>query len=167
MNLRAEERETIDFVRLARMRHPAVMRRSMIHHANQAARSRGPKQHAGYDLLLRMGFRPGLSDFQVTHACGGFHGLFLELKAEGGKLKSTQSEFLADMHADGYPCGVAWGAIAGLEALTAYLRGSIDICWARGVQGFPVLKPREPLDVWRIEDLTMTGTPKRRGGGRG
>jgi hypothetical protein len=72
-------------------------------------------------LLKRMGVKAGVSDFHLAIASGGFHGLWMELKVEKGKLSLDQSKFLERKRARGY-CGVAvWGFEEATETIVRYL----------------------------------------------
>lgn len=165
MKLHAEEREAVDFVRLFRMRFPEVAARALIHHANERRKDRTGAGFAGYNLLMAMGFKPGLVDYQLAEARGGFNGLWAELKAPGGPLKDTQRQFLADMHAAGYACLVAWNGLAMLEATSWYVRGIRPELFAEGIVGFPAMRHGDPLEAVPLETLTLTGTPRRKSGG--
>ncbi len=59
--------------------------------------------------LKSMGVLAGVPDFFIPLARGKYHGMFLELKAPGGKLTESQAAFLAHADADGYFCVCAVG----------------------------------------------------------
>lgn len=71
--------------------------------------------------LKRQGVKAGVPDIFLPVARGGFHGLFVEMKAEGGRLSEKQEEWLADLHAQGYAVKVAYGWEEARKAIEAYL----------------------------------------------
>lgn len=67
------------------------------------------------------GVRPGVLDYNLDIARGGFFGLRLELKAPSGKLSAEQREWMVAERGAGYCAVVAYGWFAAREALLAYL----------------------------------------------
>ena len=54
-----------------------------------------------------------------------WHGLFIELKREKGKLQDSQREWLYFLRQQGYACVVAFGHAEAFEAIIAYLEGRL------------------------------------------
>lgn len=52
--------------------------------------------------MKREGMLPGASDILIPMARGGFHGLWVELKAHGKHPTDKQYKFLAAMRDEGY-----------------------------------------------------------------
>lgn len=73
-------------------------------------------------IMKRMGLRKGFPDLFVPVPKGGFHGLFVEMKAEGGKTTKEQDYWLSLLSANGYAVCVAEGANEGIEKIKRYVR---------------------------------------------
>lgn len=73
-------------------------------------------------IMKRMGLRKGFPDLFVPLPKGGFHGLFVEMKAEGGETTKEQEEWLSLLNANGYAVCVAHGATAAIEKIRKYVR---------------------------------------------
>ena len=71
--------------------------------------------------MKSMGYRKGTPDIFVAVPKGGRHGLFLELKAIGGKASPEQNIMLANLQAQGYAAAVVVGFDQVKATLTAYL----------------------------------------------
>ena len=52
--------------------------------------------------LKAEGVRRGVPDICLPVARGGYHGLYVELKAKGGALSPEQRQWIADLRAQGY-----------------------------------------------------------------
>lgn len=73
--------------------------------------------------LKRLGVRAGCPDLLLTQPRGGFHGLFVEMKAKHGRPSPEQKLFLARLVERGYLCEVAYGADQAMSAIQEYLDG--------------------------------------------
>jgi hypothetical protein len=71
--------------------------------------------------LQRQGVIAGVADLFLPYRSRDFHGLFIELKAEGGRLTDNQRAFLQAMTAHGYCAQVAVGSKAAIELIKWYL----------------------------------------------
>jgi len=76
-------------------------------------------------LLKRMGVKKGVSDFFLALGIGGFHGLWIELKAGKGRLTKEQLEFIMRKRERGYCARVAHGSDEAKEAILTYLDNHI------------------------------------------
>jgi hypothetical protein len=72
-------------------------------------------------LLKRMGVKSGVSDLFIARASREYHGLWLELKSEKGKVSANQSKFMADMVREGYATKVAYSADEAIFIISDYL----------------------------------------------
>ena len=70
-----------------------------------------------------MGVKAGVSDVFLPCARGGYHGLYIEMKALDGRPSGDQKEFLAAMTSEGYFCAVCYGAEEAERLIERYLTG--------------------------------------------
>ena len=81
------------------------------------ARLRAIKMNA----MKSEGFTPGISDLFLMIPKAGWHGLWIEMKAQGGKLSDAQKEFMGAATLMGYQAVVCFGFDEAKEAITKYL----------------------------------------------
>jgi hypothetical protein len=89
------------------------------------AARRGPALAA---MMKREGLRAGIADLVFPVACGGAHGLFIEMKKprpEKSQVTREQRDFLWSVARMGYVSVVARGSAAAIEALRQYQRGKL------------------------------------------
>ena len=73
--------------------------------------------------LKAMGVKAGVSDLFLPKPCGGFHGLYIEMKSEkGGTIREEQKAFIDAVRADGYAAFVCKGFDAAHECVEAYIK---------------------------------------------
>lgn len=73
-------------------------------------------------VRLKMeGVQKGVPDLVLPIARGGFHGLYLELKAAGGRTSREQDGWLAFLDDQGYRVAVAWTVERAFDILVEYL----------------------------------------------
>lgn len=73
-------------------------------------------------ILYGQGVRRSWPDYILDLPIGGYHGLRLELKAEGGgEPTPEQLETLLMLERVGFRCAVAWGFDQGRETLVNYI----------------------------------------------
>lgn len=73
--------------------------------------------------MKRLGLRRGVSDLCLPVARCGFHGLYIELKAQDGKPTIEQNEFIKDVLGQGYYARVCFGADEAVMVIEDYLKG--------------------------------------------
>lgn len=73
--------------------------------------------------LKAQGVKAGVSDLHLPLARHGFHGLWIELKAEGGRLQKSQAEWLDRMDKAGYLATVCVGWEAAARTIENYVGG--------------------------------------------
>lgn len=73
--------------------------------------------------LHQEGVMAGMPDLCVLEACGGFHGLFIEMKTATGRQSNEQKALQLTLNANGYLCVVARSADEGFETIKRYLNG--------------------------------------------
>lgn len=108
----------VQWVRLAEKQWPAL--RLGYHCPNGEARDKPAALK-----LQRMGVRPGVPDWMLPVARGGYHGLALEFKRPGGQLSDEQAEFIAALLAEGWACYVLTDRGQAVKLTVAYLKGEI------------------------------------------
>lgn len=68
-----------------------------------------------------MGTQAGFPDLFLFIARGGYHGLFIELKAGTGRVSNSQSIMMGRLMEQGYLCKVCYGANSAIDEIKAYL----------------------------------------------
>ena len=76
--------------------------------------------------LKSEGVRPGVPDLFLPVPRGNFHGLFIEMKAKGGRVTSQQSEELEELTGDGYMTAICWGWDSARDTIESYLSHGSD-----------------------------------------
>ena len=72
------------------------------------------------------GLTPGAPDLILMIPKGGYHAMFLEMKAKGGKVSDSQKEFMAAASSMDYKTVVCYGFDEAKEAITNYLQSGKD-----------------------------------------
>ncbi len=78
----------------------------------------------GGAILKRMGVKAGVSDVLLLRSNGRYHGLIIEMKANGGKLSLHQAKFLETMAKEGYLTKVCFSASDAIKTIQSYLNMS-------------------------------------------
>lgn len=78
----------------------------------------------------KAGMKRGYPDLFLPVARGGYHGLFIELKAErkGAKVTPEQKRWLANLTKQGYLAEVSYGLKPTLQLIENYLKGEYRVC---------------------------------------
>ena len=71
--------------------------------------------------LKAEGVRRGVPDLDLPVARGGWHGLRIELKAQGGRVKPEQRQWLSDLTDQGYRAEVCVGWETARDLILEYL----------------------------------------------
>lgn len=100
-----------------RNRHPEL---ALLYHVPNG----GKRDAATARALKRQGVKAGISDLALPVARCGYHGLYAELKAPGGKLEQSQIDFLQAVGQQDYLALVCVGWQAAVQALSVYLDGA-------------------------------------------
>jgi hypothetical protein len=72
--------------------------------------------------LKAEGVRAGVPDICLPVACGKYHGLYIELKAEGGRASDSQRSWMAALAAQQYRVHLCVGWHAAKAVIEEYLR---------------------------------------------
>lgn len=88
----------------------------VLHIPNESKRS--PR----YGKLLKdMGMRKGVSDLFIALPRNGYHGAWIEIKSDIGKVSPEQFKFIEEMKEVGYYCAVTVGVDQTIETIKWYL----------------------------------------------
>ena len=74
---------------------------------------------------MEPGLKSGVPDVTLPVPRSGYHGLYLELKRKGGRLRDEQAEWLENLRRAGYAARVAYGYEEAWVTLIAYLDGCL------------------------------------------
>lgn len=113
-----EQIAVISWARLMACRYPEL---NLLHHIpNGGLRS---KREAA--IFRAMGVTPGVPDLFLPTARGGYHGLYVEMKALDGRVSAAQREMMQSLGKQGYKCAVCYGADEAIREIESYLRGGV------------------------------------------
>lgn len=110
-----EQAQIIYWCRVMSAAHPEL---ELIYHVpNEGKRSRAA---AGKQSAI--GLRSGVPDLVLPVARLGYHGLYIELKAVGGRVSDNQIDWLERLSREGYAVAVCYGAEEAIAMLTDYIK---------------------------------------------
>lgn len=85
----------------------------------------GGHRHPAVAAKLKAeGVKAGVPDLFLPVPRGNAHGLYIELKAKGGKVSNSQRKMLAALARQGYACVVAYGWEKAWVEIEAYIKGN-------------------------------------------
>lgn len=84
----------------------------------------GHRSAAVAGKLKAEGVKAGVPDICLPSARGGYHGLYIELKAGKNKATKEQEEWLSALNAEGYKAVVCRGWVRASEEIKKYLEES-------------------------------------------
>lgn len=114
----AEQQNLLRWSLWAEAKYPELC--LLYHVPNEGKRSR-----AVGGRLKAEGLKPGVPDLCLPVARGGFHGLYIELKAQGGKVTANQEKWIAELTVQGYLAKVCVGFESAQRLIESYLKGEI------------------------------------------
>lgn len=109
-----EQQAVIDWAKINEIAHPEL---KWLHHIPNGGRR--DKREAV--KLRRQGVKAGVSDLFLPYPCNGYHGLYIEMKSEKGRLSKNQAEFLEDMAEYGFKTAVCYNAAAAISQIIDYI----------------------------------------------
>lgn len=71
--------------------------------------------------LKSVGLSPGVPDLCIPVARGGYHSLYIEMKAEGGKPTEAQARWIWRLREEGMCAWVCYGAENAIPLIDRYL----------------------------------------------
>lgn len=112
-----QEQETvIQWTEAVRRRYPGVDR--IYHIPNGGKRNAAEAAH-----LKRLGVKAGVPDLFLPVPLHGYHGLYIEMKADKGRVSEKQSEWLGWLTNQGYCTAVCYGADQAICVIKNYYGG--------------------------------------------
>lgn len=72
-----------------------------------------------------MGVKRGVSDIFLPVARGGYHGMYIELKAKDGRAEKSQEEWIDAVKKQGYYAEIVYGGYSAAVLIEKYMRGGI------------------------------------------
>lgn len=115
----AEQEAFFSWVRLHEGMYPCLR---LMHHIPNG----GMRNEHEAAKLKRQGVKKGVPDIFLPYASGGYHGLYIELKAKGGALSREQKEFLQGALRVGYFAVACFGADSAIRVAEEYIKGTAD-----------------------------------------
>ena len=109
-----EQEALFDWAKATFGRYPEL--KLLYHIPNGGKRNRFEAAH-----LKRQGVKAGVPDICLPVPRGGFHGLYIELKAGSNKPTDSQNKWLSALRAQGYAAEVCVGWKQAQELITEYL----------------------------------------------
>lgn len=81
----------------------------------------GKRNKAEAARFKSMGVKAGVPDLHLPVAKGGYHSLYIELKAANGRVSENQTEWLAALNRQGNKAVVCYGWEQAAQAIKDYL----------------------------------------------
>jgi len=108
------QRQIFDWAGQNYKRYPEL--KLMFHIANEGKRN----IITGYNLKAA-GLKAGVPDICLPVARSKYHGLYIELKADGGRLQDNQRQWIKDLDQQGYKATVCFGYDEAVKVIENYL----------------------------------------------
>ncbi len=116
----AEQAALFRWAAMASARHPAL-------HLLHAIPNGGHRDIRVARKLKAEGVKRGVPDLCLPVARGGFHGLYIELKALDGTATREQRRWVVALRLQGYRAEVCRGWCEARALIVAYLQGDADV----------------------------------------
>ncbi len=117
-----EEQEQILVFAWARMQEGAWPELRLLHHIPNG----GKRTKAEAARFKNAGVKAGVPDICLPVARHGYHGLYVEMKAQKGRVSEHQESWLNALQAQGYQAVVCFGADAAIQTIKDYLMEGSD-----------------------------------------
>ena len=85
----------------------------------------GARNKATAGRMKAEGVRSGVPDICLPVPCGGYHGLYIELKVGKNKPSENQKFWITELNAKGYLALVCYGWIEAKNVIEAYLANKL------------------------------------------
>lgn len=114
-----EDQEQAALMAWAQMQTAARPELALLHHIPNG----GARNARTGARLKAQGVKKGVPDLCLPVPCGGYHGLYIELKrVSGGHVSAEQAEMLNALAAYGYKARICRGAEEAINTIRDYLR---------------------------------------------
>ena len=113
----SEHREQVAVMQWARLAERSYPNLRLLH----AIPNGGARHIATATKLKAEGVKKGVPDLCLPVPCGEFHGLYIELKAKGGRMTAEQERWLDDLARLGYFAVMCIGADSAIKTIEGYL----------------------------------------------
>lgn len=87
-----------------------------------AVENEGKKSPQAGSRAKQMGKRAGVSDLFLPVARSWYHGMYIEMKSDKGKVSDAQQQFIDEVRAEGYAAFVCYGRDEAIKAITEYCK---------------------------------------------
>lgn len=117
-----DEHQTVltQWARMMRTQYPAL---TLYHHIPNG----GLRDKRTAARLIGQGVHSGVPDVFIPAARGGYHGIYVELKAGANSPTPNQNEFMSGAMAEGYYCAVCYGWPCAAAVIEKYLKGDTEL----------------------------------------
>lgn len=119
------QKALFEWARFAQAVHPEL---EWLHHVPNG----GKRDRATAARLKAEGVKAGVPDIVLPVARGGYFGLYIELKVDGGKTSANQDRWLDALYDNGYMAVVCYGWTAARQVIEGYLKYKPTIGGKRG-----------------------------------
>ena len=109
-----EQARVFEWVAWYKIRHPEL---GLLY----AIANGGYRHKAEAANLKRQGIKAGMPDMCLPVARWGYHSMYIELKAVGGKLSEKQRKCIGELEKEGNRVAICYGADEAIQALKNYL----------------------------------------------
>lgn len=109
-----EQRALFQWAGLAEQQYPEL---KLLHHIPNG----GKRDARTAANLKKEGVKAGVPDMCLPVARGQYHGLYIELKTQRGKVQKNQKEWLSALNKEGYATKVCYGWLEAKESIEKYL----------------------------------------------
>lgn len=112
-----EEAEQIALFRWAKLEEGVYPQLKYMHHIPNG----GQRNKATAGRLKAAGVKAGVPDICLPYPCGGYHGLYIELKHGKNKPTDNQEQWLEFLRNAGYSAAVCYGCLEAIDVIRRYL----------------------------------------------
>ena len=113
-----EQIALFQWARLMEGKHPEL---ALLFHVPNGTSLKGGAVEGAH--MKAQGVRAGVPDLCLPVARGGYHGLYIELKAAGGRLQDTQRAWIGALMKQGYKAIVCYGFESAKTEIEQYIDG--------------------------------------------
>ena len=117
--MRNEENEQIAVFEWAAVAAPLIPELSLLFHIPNG----GKRTVSEAVRFKRAGVKAGVPDLFLPVPKGNYHGLWIEMKAKGGRIRPEQREWIEALREQGFQAYVCFGAEEAINTLRRYLCG--------------------------------------------